>query len=86
MFGGNYHKSMKKYRGKKAKITKRRKTAKKGKTLKKRGGGVSSEIARAALPLGIYSLQRLLDKPKNKRKLRKFGRSITRKLLSVVRR
>lgn len=77
MFGG---KSMKKYR------PKRGKTAKRGKTMKKRGGGVSSEIARAALPFGIYALQRFMDKPENKRKLRKLNRTIKRNMRKVIRR
>ena len=57
MFGG---KSMKKYSR-----SKRGKTAKRGKNMSKRGGGVSSEVARAALPFGIYALQRFMDKPEN---------------------
>lgn len=95
MIAGKYHKSHKKRNhGKNKKVTKRVKLTKRGKigrrvkrgkTMKKRGGGVASELVRSALPVGLYALQRLLNKPKNKRQVHKLGTSIKRKVKSILR-
>lgn len=101
MLGGKYHKSLKKRnytkgkkvtkktrvnkrdkRGNTNKITKK---GRKGRTMKKRGGGVASELVRSALPVGLYALQRLLNKPKSKRQVHKLETSIKRKFKSMLR-
>ena len=97
MFGGKYKKSLKKTMYKKGKkSTKKTRVkkmgisnkinnkVKKSRTMKKRGGGVATEVVRAALPAGLYVLQRLLNKPKNKREVKKIGKSIKRNLKTIL--
>ena len=99
MFGGKYKKSLKKTMYKKGKKSTKKSTkktrvkkmgisnnnkVKKSRTMKKRGGGVATEVVRAALPAGLYVLQRLLNKPKNKREVKKIGKSIKRNLKTIL--